>query len=466
MINRVIHRFFPDLNNQEIKKYGLLSLTFFIIIGVYWLLRLLKDTVMYKIAFPVELGWACNQGRMMQPLAKTLTPVAIIFVILIYSKLIDRYKKHTLFYIVCSFYGLFFLAIGAILGLKLSLGSACLGKNLIAATGWSVYIGVESFGSLIVALFWSFAVSISSTNEAKIGFPLIIAGGQLGAIFGSALNLFSEQFGGIWFLFIIASAAILTILPLVYIFMKVVPESEQIGNVKAHKSEDRKEGFIEGFITGIQLLFTKPYLFGILIISTIYDIASQIIDYQMHSLADTSPDFHGEVGFSLFQGIYGMTTNTLSFMMAILGTGLIIKKLGIRYTLLVYPIVFATILITFLGLYMYLDLSVTQLLYLSLGMMVIIKTTSFTVNNPAKDILYIPTSRDARYKTKGWIDMFGSRTTKMLGSRVTDALKHNLDNLIVFGGAISLGVIGIWIIAAVLVGKKNEQLVKSGQIIE
>ncbi|MBT4856420.1 hypothetical protein HOM50_01080 [bacterium] len=466
MISRVIQRFFPDLNDHETKKFGLLSLSFFTIIGVYWLMRLLKDTVMYKIAFPVELGWACGHGRMMQPLAKSLSPLMIIVVILIYSKLIDRYKKQTLFYIICTGYAIFFAAIGILLGIKLTMGSACLGKTVLASTGWLVYLGTESFGSLIITLFWSFVVSISTNDEAKKGFPLIIAGGQLGAIIGSALNLFTEQLGGTWILFIIAALAISIIIPLIRHFMKVIPENELIGNVKAHKSEDRKEGFIEGFMTGIQLLFTEPYLVGILTISTIYDIASQIMDYQMHSLADVSPFFHGEVGFSQFQGIYGITTNSLSFLIALLGTGFLFRKFGVRRCLLIYPLVFAAIVLSFLGLYTNFDLSIHQLLFMSLGAMIIIKTVSFTINNPAKDILYIPTSRDARFKTKGWIDMFGSRTTKMFGSRITDFLKYNFSDLIVYGSLISLGVIGFWIIAAILVGKKNEKLVATGEIIE
>ena len=352
MIHRVIHRFFPDLNDQEVQKFSILSLGFFTIVGAYWLMRLLKETVMYKIAFPIELGWACGHGRMMQPLAKSLSPLMIILVILLYSKLIDRYKKQTLFYIICSGYALFFTVIGILLGIKLSMGSACLGKSLLAAVGWAVYLGTESFGSLIITLFWSFVVSISKTDEAKKGFPLIIAGGQLGAIIGSSLNLFTEQLGGTWILFFIAAAAIATIIPIIVYLMKVVPESQLIGNVKAHASEDKKEGFVEGFLTGMQLLCTKPYLMGILIISTIYDIASQIMDYQMHSLADISSLFHGEIGFSQFQGIYGITTNTLSFAMALLGTSFLFKKFGIRRCLLIYPSVFACIVITFLGLYM------------------------------------------------------------------------------------------------------------------
>jgi hypothetical protein len=54
----------------------------------------------------------------------------------------------------------------------------------------------------------------------------------------------------------------------------------------------------------------------------------------------------------------------------------------------------------------------------------------------------------------------------MFGSRITDFLKYNFSDLIVYGSLISLGVIGFWIIAAILVGKKNEKLVATGEIIE
>ena len=51
-------------------------------------------------------------------------------------------------------------------------------------TGWLWYVYVESFGSLIVALFWSFTTDITDENAAKRGFPLIAMLGQLGNIVG------------------------------------------------------------------------------------------------------------------------------------------------------------------------------------------------------------------------------------------------------------------------------------------
>src|SRR5579862_9568321 len=111
MLAATVKYFYPDLKKEEIKKFGLLSLTFFLIIGAYWLLRLLKDTIFFKIAFPMSLGWAVGQGRLFQPTAKLLSPLVVFLLVLGYSKLVDLFKKHTLFYIICSVYSLLFASI-------------------------------------------------------------------------------------------------------------------------------------------------------------------------------------------------------------------------------------------------------------------------------------------------------------------------------------------------------------------
>ena len=50
--------------------------------------------------------------------------------------------------------------------------------------GWIWYAFVESYGSLIVVLFWAFTTDITLPDTAKRGFPLIALFGQLGNIAG------------------------------------------------------------------------------------------------------------------------------------------------------------------------------------------------------------------------------------------------------------------------------------------
>lgn len=46
------------------------------------------------------------------------------------------------------------------------------------------YVAIESYGSLAVALFWSFTNATVTLNGAKASYGLIIAGAQIGAIIG------------------------------------------------------------------------------------------------------------------------------------------------------------------------------------------------------------------------------------------------------------------------------------------
>lgn len=462
MVTQIVQYFYPDLKNDEVKKFGLLSLAFFFTIGAYWMLRLLKDTIFFKVAFPESLGWAPHQGGLYQPLAKGYSVFVVIAMVLIYSKLVDLFKKQTLFYIICSFYAAIFAGITALLFMREMGGDAALGKAPLALLGWGSYFAIESFGSIVVALFWSFTASITATDAAKRGYPFIIAGAQIGSIGGSALNIFAEQLGGIWRLFLLSSIFVVAIMVVIFILMKTLP-AQDLAN--PNKEVTKKEGFLEGFVEGLRLLFTRPYLFGILIISTFYEVVGTIVDYQMKRQAAVFPQFAGETGFAKFMGIFGVASNTLAFLMALLGTSYIMKKYGIRICLLVYPICLGLAMAALYAYYQFGAPSAAALLWATFGVMMIAKGLSYAVNNPAKEMMYIPTSKDAKFKTKGWIDMFGGRSAKAGGAQVSGMFKHDLNALMAYGTMLGLGLIGVWIVAAIYVGNKNKKLVETGTIV-
>lgn len=466
MITRAVHLFFPDLKKEESRKFILLGFTGFLIVGTYWLLRLLKQTIFFKVAFPESLGWGPHQGALYQPIAKFWSPFVVLAVVLIYSKLIDLFKKHQLFYIICAFYGTLFSIIGLLLMAKEWYGPEILGRSILAAVGWVSYFAIESFGSLVVALFWSFTNSITESESAKHGFPLIVSLMQIGAIGGSILLLTSTSIGAMWPFMAVSAFFMFAISLMIAYFMHTTPADQLIGNKAAHATEKEKEGFLEGFVKGLTLLLTRPYLFGVLIISTFYEIAMQIVEYQMNRQAAICPDYASETGFCWFEGIFGLGVNGLSFLIALLGTSYLIKKLGTRLALLIYPIVFALAILVLFLFFQFGGLSAKQLLWATFGTMMVIKGMSYAVNNPVKEIMYIPTSKDAKFKSKGWTDMFGGRFAKASGAQVTNAFKHNLNDLMVYGTFFSFGLIGVWFVAALYVGKKNQQLIKEGKIVE
>lgn len=468
MIYNIIRFFYPGIRDEEIKKFGLLSLTFFFTIGAYWMFRLLKDTIFFKIAFPASLGWAEGQGGLFQPTAKKYSVLVVILCVLVYSKLVDWFEKHKLFYVVGSFYATIFATITALLLVREFYGDLALGKNLLALVGWVSYFGIESFGSIMVPLFWSFVISVTDSESAKTGFPFIIAGAQLGSIGGSTLTIFAEELGGVWRLFFMGTIFVLIIMALVYYFMKVIPSNQLVGNkaAAAEEAKHKKEGFIEGFFAGIKLLFTRPYLMGVLVVSTFYEVVGTIVDYQMKRQASAFPAYATETGFAKFLGIFGVFTNGLAFLMALLGTSYMMKKFGLKFCLLVYPICFAISLSALYAFYQYGHPTPSHLLWTTFGVMMIVKGLSYAVNNPTKEMMYIPTSKDVKFKTKGWIDMFGGRTAKMGGAQITDALKENMHVLMTYGTIFGLGIIGFWIVIALYVGTTFNKLTKENKIIQ
>ncbi len=46
--------------------------------------------------------------------------------------------------------------------------------------GWLWYVLIDSFGPVMIALFWSFTADITTAKSGKKGFPLIGLGAQLG----------------------------------------------------------------------------------------------------------------------------------------------------------------------------------------------------------------------------------------------------------------------------------------------
>jgi AAA family ATP:ADP antiporter len=457
MITGIIQFFYPDIHKSEIKKVSLLGLTFFFMVGAYWLLRLLKDLFFYNsLAFPVELGWHSDAGRLALPTAKAWSPFIVLGIVIVYTKLVDMFEKHKLFYILISVYTVGFAAVTAVLYTQAMFGPEYLGVTVLKCTGYAAYWLTESFGSVLVALFWSFTISSCTSEQAKRIFPCIVALGQIGSFSFSSLLMAGFQ---IWMLFCVAIVLMSGVFITMYYLIKTVPSDQ----MKSDKEEKKSK---PDMLAGVRLLLTEPYLMGVLVVSTFYEIAGSIVDYQMKSQAKLAG-----INFEWFQGVFGTSVNILSFAIALLGTSALMKRFGIRVCLLVYPASFAIMLT---GLYIYYQSGLStpiMLAWAAFSVMLVVKAASYAVNNPIKDMMYIPTSKDAKFKAKGIVDMLGGRSAKATGATISGSLNvpgnpaASMHNLFLYGSLVGLGVIGVWIAAALYVGRKNQSLVKNNEII-
>jgi len=445
MLPKPLRMLWGDLTLNEVKKFGILAATFFLIIGAYWMLRVCKNTMFEQL-----VGF-----EQYQPWAKGLSLLFIAVTVMIYSKLLDVFARHILFYLILAFYGISFVLLYfaynnpdfALISSSSWLVSWIPGHFI----GWFGYVFLESFGSITPALFWALVASTTTVDSAKRGYGMVYSLTQLGVILGPSLVLnFAPAWGTPTF-FLIGGIVIACVIPLIYVYTHLIP-SETVHEVK----DEKKTGFMEG----ARLLVSHGYLLGILVVVTMYEVISTIVEYQMNTLATKT--FTDRDAFATFTARQGVYVGVLSLLFALLGTSFFMRKFGLKFCLVAFPVIIGVIMVANFGLWT-INIDSTSLMWSFFYSVIVFKGLSYTLNNPAKEIMYIPTSKDVKFKAKGWIDAFGNRSSKLLGSGVNIVLKNSL---MIGGTAVSLALIAFWTFMALFVGNTFDKLQKEKKIIQ
>ena len=94
--------------------------------------------------------------------------------------------------------------------------------------------------------------------------------------------------------------------------------------------------------------------------------------------------------------------------------------------------------------------------------MLLLKGVSYCLNNPCKEILYQPTSSNVKFKAKSWIDVFGARGSKALGSVVTNAFSDSAADLLSYGAFVGMSVASFLIYVAWWQGREFDNLIDGG----
>jgi AAA family ATP:ADP antiporter len=451
-----------------------LATTLFFMIGGYWLLRSLKDSVLMALC-----------GVQAIPKAKMLSVFVVLGVVSFYNHLLDSsIPKHQLFYVFGTFYCTLFSIIAFLL-MDPELGLDNKFQSEDRYLGWVSYCAIESFGSVMVSLFWSFANSNISLETAKASYGVMVATAQVGSIIGPAIvNIFSNSWG-LAKCYLLGSFILLLLQGTMYYYVRTYGSAEEqqakrdaeaaAAGIKAKPVKKEKAGILEG----LHLFWEHNYVKGIFAISCLFMVLGTIIDFTLKILAkeyfseefpcyQSDPTCYnaatGEYGLTedamraiaSFMGLFGVATNSLSFLFSLLGTSAVIRYLGLRLTLLLFPSLLL-VLITVVRLH--------PTLYVVFTAMMLLKANSYALNNPTKEILYQPTSPSVRYKAKSWIDIFGARGSKALGSVVTNAFSDSAEVLVANGSLVGMAVASFLIWNARFMGRKFDEYTASGYIV-
>jgi len=517
----ILQRFTVNLlgkfTTAELVKFGLLSASFFLIIASYWTLRSIKDAF-----FGTLVGYSFS------PYAKLITVLAMFPLIWVYTKLVDCMTREKLFWVVCGFYSSLFTIFGigyinlnssffalghgyigkvisaialvllaltlkaiiefiasletlwikalssiALIGAAwftytkfgyaplLSCGDSFLamGKtvtedgvklyDLSKLLAWLAYVTVETMGGIIVPLFWSYAHSTTTTEMGKRGYPLIGIAAQSGNLAGPTLATHAEYFGFLGLFWI--AAAILMIVPImIHLYRTMVPHELRQTDGDANASKKKTTGAGEG----LRLMGKHPYLMGLAFVATIYEVVGTLIDFQFKMAA--SNVFSKEI-LAAYLASAAQWTAIVGLVFSIVGTSFVIRRIGVRFSLLLYPALLGLVVLM---------VRFSPILGVLFWAMVFVKMLSYALNNPVKEFMYIPTSKDVKFKVKAVIDGFGGKLAKGAGSVINAACSSNPAMLVVYGSVASLGIIGVWIVVAMVIGQTYDTLIEEKKILD
>lgn len=451
---------FGKFEKEEFKKFLRMGVIFALILGVYWTLRPLKDAVFIQLV-----------GKLQLPYAKTISVIALLPLVMFYTKLLSKISRERMLKILPAFYGIAILCFGFMMwgvqGSSEEIASRSLfGLIGTKVLGYSWYLFVESFGSLVFALFWAFATDTTEPNHAKRGFPFVVAIGQLGGI------LMPYSIGGLphrlglttdTLSIMILGALTLCIIPLVSYFLRSTPAhlltAPQEVDQKVEKVEsEHKTGFLEG----LKLILKNRFLLGIFAVNFIYEVVITIFDFNFKLSASSH---YSGVALSNYLSIYGSSVNIVSLLCLLLGISNITRFLGIGAALILMPVIVAGALLGFL--------SMNSLSFL-FALMVGSKAINYALNGPSLKQLYIPTTQNVKFKAQAWIETFGSRLSKQASSMFNMSLAPlqsafgalaGKSYYLILSGALCFPLVGLWLIIAFFLGRVFKRAIRDNKVV-
>jgi AAA family ATP:ADP antiporter len=276
------------------------------------------------------------------------------------------------------------------------------------AVAFFVFVGI--FNVFVIAQFWSFANDVYSREEGDRLFPLIAVGSTAGAPLGAAAaqSLFARGVSP-WAMMQIAAG--LLVLHLVLYTRVWSRPSQSAADAKPSKSG------------GFSLVLSDPYLRLVALLLVLLNIVNstgefilaRLVTERAAELAAASAEFNRGAFIGQFYGSYFFWVNVASVVLQAFLVSRVVKRFGFKGALLTLPILAC-------GAY--------GLAALGAGLTAvrIIKTAEnsadYSMMNTAKQMLWLPTTREQKFKAKQASDTFFVRTGDLLSAAVVFVGTH------------------------------------------
>ncbi len=469
---------------------------FFLIAFSYNLLRTFKDSIVIT---------APNSGAEAIPFIKVwaILPGALLLTYL-FTRLANRFSREKVFYIMMSiFLAFFFIFTFVLYPLRDHLHPHALAdqmqallpsgfKGLIAIfRNWTFtlfYVMCELWGTAIMSvLFWGFMNEVTKVDEAKryYGLLMIVANsssiisGQMGVWLSNLTFIPALPYGSNkWeqsILFLNCSILVCGMLSIA-LFRYLNSHFAQNKSVHYQGPEKINMSMRKNFA----YLAKSKYLICIAAIVVTYNVAINLVEVvwknQINAMYPNPSDFQTYMG--------NVTTwiGVVATFAAIFITGNVIRRFSWTASAMIPA---AVMLVTGLGFFGFMIFQnsglesfaaiagfaspLTFALFLGSFQNVFARACKYTFFDATKEIAFIPLSPESKLKGKAAIDGVGSRLGKSGGSIIHQGLLLLFTTVSAstpFVAVIFLGVLLVWLLSIISLGKQFDQLIQKHTTLE
>jgi ATP:ADP antiporter, AAA family len=311
-----------------------------------------------------------------------------------------------------------------------------------------IWLGLVSV--FLIAQFWSYANDIYSEEQGKRLFAVIAIGGSAGAIVGPKLTELADTFT----LMLVAAGILAGCLVLFNLInRRATPAS-------AGKDKDDGQGPTSG-PGGFTLIMKDRYLLLIGVMVLIANLVNSMGEFLLSTAAanhaaEMIPGVASDPAVSdarreiikAFYGDFFFWVNLVGFIVQAFLVSRIIKWIGVRGALFIMPIVaFGT----------YGAIAVVGGLMITRTMKVAENSTDYSLHNTVRQALFLPTSRDAKYKAKAAIDVFFVRFGDTISALVVGVGLHSLGMNVRGLAIVNVALTAVWIFVVIAIARRHKE---------
>jgi len=327
--------------------------------------------------------------------------------------------------------------------------------------GVAFFLWVGIFNVMIIAQFWSFANDVYSKPEGERLFPIVGFGMSVGAVAGSfSAGQLIRPFG-IYQMLLVSAALLLGALAITNVVETRSRRQPPDPAVPARQAAPEETLGSDG---AFALVFRNRYLLLIALAILILNWVNSSGEYILSSLVTRTAASEaaarglreGQFIGTFYSNFFGVV-NVAGVLIQLFLVYRIIKYLGVRVALLILPVI---------ALGAYVLLAFYPVLQIVRWAKTAENSTDYSLQNTLRAVLFLPTTREEKYKAKQAIDTFFVRVGDVLAASVVYVGTTFLSMTTARFALVNVALVAIWIGLVIAIGRRFQAMTAAGPAVE